>query len=209
MSRDGFRDDASVFFYLVPFIASGVYGLFLWVTSGVSATLPTSVYLSVTRDPYIFLVGSFAVLLGAIIEVNSAVPSERGSRLSSVGGTLQTVALSSFVLALLAAWYANGFLDISGMASDFIVGRFSLVFPALLVLLSYLLTAQFNLKGLRNQRMWGIVFLLLVPVAIYEIGRRQAAVGLGVAFILMVAGVAILLVRFRSREPSAPKQAKA
>ncbi len=209
MSRDGFRDDASVFLYLVPFIASGVYGLYLWVASGVSAILPTSVYLSVTRDPYIFLVGSFAVLLGAIIEVNSAAPSERSSRLSSVGGTLQTVALASLVLALLAAWYANGFLDISGMATDFIIGRFSLVFPALLVLLSYLLTAQFNLKGLSNQRVWGIVFLLLVPVAIYEIGRGQAALGLGVAFILMVAGVALLLVRFRSREPSSSKQAKA
>jgi hypothetical protein len=189
MSRRGYSDDLPALLYLVPFAASGVYGVFLWVKSGVSVLLPSSVYLSVTRDPILFTLGSLAVLLGVVLEVIWTDPLNRVGKIASVSNTLQSMALASLVLAFIADLYANGFLDISGTATDFVVGRYALVFPAMLVLLSYLLRAQFRFQSLRSPKTLGIIALLLVPASLYVLGKRQTAVGLGVAFVLLLVGL--------------------
>jgi hypothetical protein len=189
MSRRGYSDDLPALLYLVPFAASGVYGVFLWVKSGVSVLLPSSVYLSVTRDPILFTLGSLAVLLGVVLEVIWTDPLNRVGKIASVSNTLQSMALASLVLAFIADLYANGFLDISGTATDFVVGRYALVFPAMLVLLSYLLRAQFKFQSLRSPKTLGIIALLLVPASLYVLGKRQTAVGLGVAFVLLLVGL--------------------
>ncbi|MDA4124156.1 MAG: hypothetical protein OK438_01705 [Thaumarchaeota archaeon] len=193
MNNRGTRDDLSALLYLVPFLASGVYALYLWIAGGISAYLPTGVYLTVTRDPYVFVAGSLAVMLAVTLDFTSADPAERPARLNSLGNTLQSMGAASLVLALFFAWYANGFLDVSGAATDFILGRFSLVFPAALVLLSYLITARFNLASLKNPKPLGIIALLLVPVSVDLIGKRNLSVGLGTALILLIIGVVLLL----------------
>ena len=194
MSTRGRAEDFSTILYLVPFIASGVYGLVLWVQNGVSLTLPTSVYLTVTRDPYLFMLGSLSIMLGIIIEVNGTDSGTRPAKLVSLGNTLQSIAAASLILVLLSAWYANGFTDLTGMATDFIVGRYGLVFPAVLVLLSYLLSAQFNLVSLANRKVLAIVAMLLVPVSLYEIGKRDVFAGLLVSLLLLLFGLGAYLV---------------
>lgn len=193
MSSRGRYEDISTIFFLVPFIASGVYAAYLWVIAGPSLTLPTSVYLNVTRDPSLFLVGTLAVLLALIVDVWNQEPSARSQKLATESGYLQKVALASFVLALAMAWYANGFVNLSGTAQDFIVGRFSLVFPALMVLLSYLVMTPLKFGELRNSRVLGIISMLLVPAVVYELGKRNAIAGLGVAGVLLVAGLYLFL----------------
>ncbi len=42
MSGRGYSDDLTALLYLVPFAASGVYGLYLWVGAGLSALLPVT-----------------------------------------------------------------------------------------------------------------------------------------------------------------------
>ena len=192
MSRSGFADDASAILYLLPFVASGVYGLVLWVQSGVSAVLPSAVYLTVTRDPILFAVGTVSVLLGVILEVRSADQAGRQAKLNALSSTLQSIAAASLVLVLASAVYANGF-DLAGAATDFIVGRYGLVFPVMLVLFSYLVTAQFKLDSLRNPKVLAIVALLLVPVTIYELGKRQTVLGLAVSLVLLLVGLFFLL----------------
>jgi len=194
VSTRGRAEDFSTILYLVPFIASGVYGLVLWVQNGVSLTLPTSVYLTVTRDPYLFMLGSLSIMLGIIIEVNGTDSGTRPAKLVSLGNTLQSIAAASLILVLLSAWYANGFTDLTGMATDFIVGRYGLVFPAVLVLLSYLLSAQFNLVSLANRKVLAIVAMLLVPVSLYEIGKRDVFAGLLVSLLLLLFGLGAYLV---------------
>jgi hypothetical protein len=189
MSRNVAGQDVSALLYLVPFAASGVYGVILWVQSGLSATLPSNVYLSVTRDPILFALGSIAVMLGLVLDVRSTEPGSRPTKVVSLANTLQSMAAASLVLALVSALYANGF-DVGAAAGDFIVGRYGLVFPATLVLLSYLVSAQFKLESLKNPKTIGIIALLLVPVSIYEIGKRQTFIGLLVAFLLLLIGVA-------------------
>jgi len=203
VSTRGRAEDFSTILYLVPFIASGVYGLVLWVQNGISLTLPTSVYLTVTRDPYLFMLGSLSIMLGIIIEVNGTDSGARTAKLVSLGNTLQSIAAASLILVLLSAWYANGFTDLTGMATDFIVGRYGLVFPAVLVLLSYFLSAQFNLVSLANRKVLAIVAMLLVPVSLYEIGKRDVFAGLLVSLLLLLFGLGAYLVP--EKKAPAPK----
>jgi len=193
MSSRGRYEDLSTLLYLVPFIASGVYGLILWIQSGISLTLPTSVYLTVTRDPFLFILGTLSVLLGVMVEVNSTELKARRSRLQSLSGTLQSMAAASLILVLLAAWYSNGFTDLGSAATDFIIGRYGIVFPAMLVLLSYLISAQFRFASLTGRKAIALIAMLLVPVSLYEIGRRELFLGLLGAFILLLAGLGIYL----------------
>lgn len=193
MSARGRYEDLSTLLYLVPIAGGVLYALALWIQSGVSLVLPPDVYLTVTRDPILFMAGTLAVLLGLMIEVNSAGPAERPSKLASLGGTVQSIGIASLAIALLSAWYSNGFTDLGGAATDFIVGRYGIVFPAVMVLLSYLLTARFRFKSLADRKTIAIIALLLVPVSVYEIGKRQIVLGLGVAFVLILIGMLLLL----------------
>ncbi len=199
MSNKGLSQDASALLYLVPFAASGVYALYLWVLGGVSPILPATVYLKVTRDPILFVVGSLSVMLGVAIEVSSTDQAGRSAKLDTLGNTLQSIAAASLILALLSAWYANGFSDVTGAATDFIVGRFGLVFPVVMVLLSYLVTAKFNLGPLRSPMVLGIVAMLLVPVSVYAFGKRNGVLGIALGLLFLVIGLALFLMSSRKR----------
>ena len=190
--------------YLVPFVAAVVYGLALWAETGISLTLPSSVYLTVTRDPYLFMLGSLAVMLGIIVEVNGTEQQARPAKLSSLGNTMQSLAVASLILVLFFAWYANGFTDLSGMASDFIVGRYGLVFPAILLLLSYLISSQIRLAALFNRKGLALIAILLVPVPLYELGKRNVLAGLVVALLLLVGGLVLYLAP--QKKPVEPKE---
>jgi len=204
MSMRGRYEDISTLLYLVPFVGGAVYGLVLWVQNGLSLVLPTIVYLDVTRDPVFFTIASLAVFLGVIIEVNGTDLGTRPAKLASLGNTLQSMAVAALVLVLVCAFYANGFTDVSGTATDFIIGRYGLVFPAMLVLLSYLITARFNVAALGSRKGMAVIAMLLVPVSLYEIGKRQTALGLGIALVFLAIGLALYLVPERKQTP--PKQ---
>jgi hypothetical protein len=195
MSDRGYSEDASALLYLVPFAASGVYLLYLWFKAGVSAVVPSSAYLTVTRDPYLFMASSLAVMLGLAIDVGSAGTEGRPAKLASAGDLLQQMAAAVLVLALFFSWYSNGFTDISGAATDFIVGRYGLVFPAVLFLLSYLITARFSFESLRRPYVLGILAMLLVPVSLFELGKRNVVLGLLVSLALLAVGLALFLMK--------------
>ena len=203
MSRSGNAGDISALLYIVPFVASGLYGLVLWIQSGISSILPSNVYLTVTRDPILFAIGTLAVLGGVVIDVRSSPPQERPATLSSLSNTLQSLAAASLILVLICAVYANGFTDLSSAATDFIVGRYGLVFPVMLVLLSYLVSAKFQIESLFSSKVLAIIALLLVPVSLYEIGKRETSVGLAIALALMIVGVFLFV-----RKPRPQKQEK-
>ena len=166
--------------------------------------LPSSVYLTVTRDPILFIGASLAVMLGVIIEVNGTEPAARPAKLASLGGTLQSIAIASLVVVVISALYANGFTDTTGAATDFIIGRYGIVFPATLVLLSYLITVQYKLPGVTRRQILAAIALFLVPASLYEIGRRQTALGVSISFVLLVAGLALYL--FPERKLPPPKK---
>ena len=185
-------DDVSALLYLVPFVATGAYAIYLWVSAGISAILPSSVYLAVTRDPILFALGTFALLVGMVVDVRGADPAGRRAKMVSLGSMLQSMAAFSLFAVVVSALYANGG-DLSGAADSILVGRFGLVFPAMLVLLSYLASADFGIGSLRLPRSMGAVAMLLVPAVLYEVGRRQIWAGLGAAVILLAVGLFLFL----------------
>ncbi|MDG6909342.1 MAG: hypothetical protein JRN08_03140 [Nitrososphaerota archaeon] len=205
MSGRAHYEDLTTLLYMVPFVGAIGYAIVLWAENGASALLPTSVYLEVTRDPILFTVGTLAILLGVMIEVNSTDAAGRRAKLTSLGGTVQTMAIASLVIVLLSALYANGFTNIGGAASDFVVGRYGLVFPAVMVLFSYLLTANFRLGALADRRAMGLVAMLLVPLSVYEIGKRQVVAGMAIALVLIVLGMYLFLAPVK-KEPSSKEE---
>ena len=204
MSVRGRSEDLATLLYLVPFVAGIVYGLVLWIQEGISLLLPTSVFLTVTRDPYLFTVGSLAIAAAVVVELNGAEPRARPAKLVSLGSTPQSIAAASLVFVLICAFYANGFTDATGAVTDFIVGKYGLVFPALLVLFSYLVTAQFRFAALGNRRVLATIAMLLVPASLYEIGKRETVLGLLIALFFLLAGLALYLMP--ERKPKAQGQ---
>ena len=186
-------EDITALLYLVPFVGAVGYAIVLWAQSGASFLLPTSVYLTVTRDPVLFMVASLSILLGIMVEVNGTEPAGRQAKLASLGRTMQSIAIASLAMVLLSAWYANGFIDLAGAGTDFIVGRDGLVFPAVMVLLSYLLSVSFRLRSLADRKALAAIAMLLVPVTLYEVGKRQIVAGLATSLVLLLAGLFLFL----------------
>ncbi len=204
MSSRGRSEDIATLLYIAPFAAAFVYALVLWVQEGISLVLPTTVYLTVTRDPYLFIGASIAIMLGVVIEVSGTEPGARPAKLISLGNTLQSIAVAALVLVLISALYTNAFTDLGGAATDFLVGRYGVVFPALLVLFSYLVTAQFRLESLMSRKVLAVVALLLVPASLYEIGKRQTVIGIFIALFFLLVGIGLFLVPEKKKQ--VPKQ---
>ena len=187
MSSRGRYEDIATLLYIVPFAVSAVYGLTVWLEQGISALLPSEVYLAVTRSPEVFVIGSLAVFVGVVMELRETEPVQRGAKVGSLGTTLQVIAGVSFFFALAGAVYANG-ANVAGAAGDLMGGKYDLIFPAIMILMSYLITVPLQFSALARKKTLAIVLLLLVPVSIYEVGKRQIYVGLGLAFALLVVG---------------------
>jgi hypothetical protein len=186
------RGDIALFLYAAPFILNFVWALYLWSETGLSRTLPQLVFLEVTQNPYLFLAGFAAVALAAVIDFNSEPPERRKSALSTLSKRLQAIAFLSVVLALVSAWYAANF-NIGGTFFNLLDGRYPLVFPALLVFLSFIILPSVRLQGANVRNLFVVVLLVASPVAIHELGKRNTVSGLGVGLILILAAALLLL----------------
>jgi hypothetical protein len=186
------RGDIALFLYAAPFILNFVWALYLWSGTGLSRILPQLVFLEVTQNPYLFLAGFAAVALAALIDFNSEPQERKKSALSTLSKRLQAIAFLSVVLALVSAWYAADF-NIGGTFFNLLDGRYPLVFPALLVFLSFIILPSVRLQGANARNLLVVVFLVASPVAIHELGKRNTVAGLGVGLILILAAVFLLL----------------
>ncbi len=204
MTRYETYADIAFLLYLVPFIVSGAYAMVLWTQTGLSETIPQSAYLEVTENPDVFLIGLFAVLLAAMLEVAGRDAGGRRAELFSLSKRLQSVALVSFVLSLLMAWYTAGFSgNLSAFVLTFLAGRYAAVFPALLVLFSFMILPTFTLQRRHVRSLAGVISLVAVPAAMYEIGRRNIGAGYLVAVILLALGIFLIAMRRPSKtEPA-------
>jgi hypothetical protein len=184
--------DVALLLYVAPFILNFVYALYLWSVVGFSAVLPQLVYLEVTQNPYIFLAGFAAVALAVLIDFNEEPPTARKGALLKLSGRLQGIALISIVLALITAWYAASG-DVGNALFNVLDGRYPLVFPALLVLFSFLILPAVKMQGANLRNLLVIVLLVASPAALYELGKRNTFAGLGVGLVLLLVAAFLLL----------------
>ena len=194
------KQDLPFLLFLVPFAASGIYAIFLWVTTGISATLPSSVFLQVTENPYIFLVGFLAVIAGVTLDVLQEEPAKRRAALLHESSTLQKLALVTLVLGAVCALYAGKF-DVGTAAGYIAEGRYAIVFPALLVLFSFLFLPTLTMKTSQVRNVVVVVLLLAVPLSVDELGKRNFFAGMAVGLVL----VAIALYLYLSTRNSSGK----
>ena len=195
MSRNeyGKYGDVALLLYAAPFILNFVYALYLWAGAGFSSILPQLVYVEVSQNPFVFLIGFGAIALAAVLDFNDEAPENRRAGLAKLSARLQVIAVASIVLSLLAALYAADF-DPSTMVYNLLDGRYPLVFPALLVFLSFLILPSFRVQGANLRNGLIIALLIISPLSLYELGKHNTAAGLGVGLILLLVA-AYLLVR--------------
>lgn len=196
--KEGYGD-LSFALFLVPFVASAVYALVLWTQSGATILLPERVYLAVTKDPYLFIAGFTSVMLASIIEITSEAPEQRGAKVAALSRRIQSLAILSLVFSLLAAWYATGFVHIGNALFDLLDGRFSTLFPALLILFSFIVLPAVRLRAEQLTMLATVLCLLAVPAVIYEVGKRSISLGLGIALVLVAAAIFLTVLPRRSQ----------
>jgi len=192
MKTSDSREDVPFILFLVPFAVPGVYAIYLWAQAGLSATLPQTVFLQVTENPYVFLIGFAAVIFGAVMDVLRAEPALRRAKVLEESTTIQKIAVIALVLGALSAWYAAGF-DPGTAASNVLQGRYVVVFPALLIVFSFVMLPAVSIRKDQTNNVLIAVLLLAIPLAIDEVGKRSFFGGMGIGIVLLVAAVYLYL----------------
>jgi hypothetical protein len=186
---------------MFPFIASFIYALVIWVPEGLSAVIPLGVYLQVTKDPYLFLLGSLAVCFAVIIEIYASPSENRKRLLYSNSRQIQFLAIISIFLALLSAWSASFFsLDISEIFLVLLNGRYTIIFPLVLFMLSLLINPaiQFDFLSLSNFiRYISVILIISSPLVLFILWRLQSEwiIIISSSLILLLLGLSILVYR--------------
>jgi hypothetical protein len=178
--------------FLVPFAVSGLYAILLWVQTGVSATLPQTVFLQVTESSYVFLIGFIAVIAGVVMDVVYTDPQLRRAKLMQESTTIQIIAVTALVLGILSAWYSAGF-DLGTAATNVLSGRYVIIFPALLVIFSFLMLPAVNIRKDQTNIVLIAVLLLAIPLAVDEVGKHSFFSGMLLGLALLVAALYLYL----------------
>jgi hypothetical protein len=184
--------DVALLLYAAPFILNFVYALYVWSGVGLSAVMPQIVYLEVTQSPYIFLAGFAAVALAVVLDFDAEPSNARKGATATLSRRLQLIALVSVFLAFISAWYSAGG-DLGTGVLNMVDGRYPLVFPAVLVLFSFLILPSVKLQGANSKNLAVILLLIASPAALYEVGKRDSVAGLGVGLALVLVAAYLLV----------------
>lgn len=189
---EGRNGDVALFLYTAPFILNFLYALYVWSGVGFSSILPQLVYVEVSQSPYIFLLGFGAVLLASVLDFDSEPSGSKRAGVLALSRRLQTLALAAIILSFVAALYsASG--SVPAAVLDMLDGRFPLVFPALILFFSFVILPSVKLQGANMKNLAVVVLLIASPVALYELGKRETAAGLGVSLIFVLLAAYLLV----------------
>ncbi len=201
MSASQNREDIPFLLFLVPFAVSGLYAIVLWAQTGISSTLPQTVFLQVAESPYVFLVGFVAVVFGAILDVIYTEPARRRAKVVQESSTLQKLALVALVLGVLSAWYAAGF-DLGTAATNVLNGRYVVVFPALVILFSFLMLPSVTIRKDQARNVVTILLLLGLPLVLDEVGKVSFFGGMGLAIVMLAVALYLYLAKPGEAKPA-------
>ena len=192
-------ENISFILYLVPLISSTIYAISLWTSEGLSSTLPETVYLSVTKDPYLFLISFLAICCAVLIEVFGSSKESRLNRIKENSRQLQVLAVISFSAAVLSVWSTIGYsFNISGILPVLLEGKYALLFPIMLFTLAFLLNTslKFNLLSFNNfMQNASIILMISSPLIFYGLWRIHVPWEgiISITFITLIAGIALLI----------------
>ncbi len=183
-------EDAALILYLIPILLNGGYGLWKWVTGGADLAALQQIYINLTREPVVFLAGLIAVCLAVVLDARYLSPIE------DVDRRVTRLAVFCFITALIIALISTGFNLSSGLTL-FLQGRYALIFPALLMVLSFLFrvrgVSSTSLKGVR--RWLSLLLLLISPLSLYLLWRLGVVwyAVFAVPLLLVIASLALMI----------------
>jgi len=159
-------EDAAFILYITPILINGGYGLWSWVTGGADLAALQQVYTSLTREPVIFLAGLIAVCLAVLLDARYLNPLE------DVDRRVTRLAVFCFITALIIALISTEF-NLSRGLTIFLQGRYALIFPALLMVLSFLFRIRrLSSTSFKSVRRWlSLLLLLISPLTLYLLWR--------------------------------------
>lgn len=183
MNKGEFSEDLAFLLFAVPFAGTGILALVSWAPSGISLFLPRSVYLSVTKDPLVFLLGFTAILLSLIIEIYGSDPETRMGKVQETANRMEKLAIVSLILAALFAWSATGFSsDLVKPAALLVEGRYAVIFPTSLLLTAraLVLTVESRLEKGVVKEVISVLALAASPIMLLVLLNTSGDVGLAV-----------------------------
>jgi hypothetical protein len=194
-SRDS-AEDIVFFLYLVPIVASIIYGVYEWAVTAKSSTMPPTAYLIVSKSPELFILALVAICGAIIIDVHSASLSERNAVIQTNTLRLQVLAVAVLVISFAAALSTADY-NFGNAASFFVNGRYALIFAFFLIGLSILLIPKQvfgNIRLTSVPELVGLILLVAAPVIFYG-GLKvhlSFAASAGGALIVAILGIFLL-----------------
>lgn len=182
-------EDTSLILYAMPFILSGLFSLFLWKGyQGSVGFPPREVYFLTTKNPILFVLGLVSVCLAAIIEVWSKSEGKE-EILILISTKLRVVSYISLFFAFLFAFTADASPSINSAIGNLLEGKFAIIFPLFLMILSYLIL-PLNILSIKENYSQVIVltFLLLSPLSLYALWSLKFAwsITIGISGTLLI-----------------------
>ncbi|HXQ92520.1 MAG TPA: hypothetical protein VN739_05895, partial [Nitrososphaerales archaeon] len=176
-----------------------IYGVYEWVVTAKTSTMPSTAYLVVSKSPYLFLISVVAICLALILEVRSANLPERTGVVQANTTRLQILAVVVLIVSFLAALSTASY-DFGTAFSFFVNGRYALIYAFFLIGISLLLSPKQVLGNIRLASIPDVLGLLLIvvsPVLFYgglkvHLGFTASSIGALlvaiIGFVLLIAG---------------------
>ncbi len=194
-------EDAAFFLFLVPIVASIVYGVYEWYMIGRgSYSMPNDAYLIVSKDPYLFILSLAAVCAAIVIEVRSSTPGERANVVSAIVAKLQGLAIVVLIISFAAGLSVAGYGDVAGGLANFLTGRFALIYAFFLLVISILISSRQFLRSVGAAFITEFIGLLLIglsPVVLYGGYKVHLSFTISIIAALGVLTIGLLLLASR------------
>ena len=196
MPSKDFGEDVAFFLYLVPIVASIVYGAYEWAITAKTSAMPSTAYLVVSKSPYLFLLSLVAVCGAIVVELAYSDITERNSIVQANTLRLQVLAVIVLIISLAAAISAGGYNLANGI-SFFVNGRYALIYAFFLIGISLLLAPKQvlgNAKRSSLPEVVGLILLVLSPIIFYGGVKIHLpySISLGAAVLAAVVGLVLL-----------------
>ncbi|MCP8304799.1 MAG: hypothetical protein H3Z50_04955 [archaeon] len=205
MDKVGMSEDLSFLLYLSPIFINGAYALYLWISKGITSSLPPDVYLAVTESIVIFLAGVLAVCVAVVIDVWVIPRDLRVKKIEENTIRMRNLAFIYFILSLISAWSAVGYsLNPSSIFDIYLKGQYALLYPVFLFGLSFALTPSIkDIFKVPTILFEVIPFALIIssPLLLYILWRSHSStiVIFSIPLLIFIAGVALFLYSLRKK----------
>jgi len=192
-------ENLSFLLYLMPIVMTTAYTLVLWASKGLTLNIPLDIYLSITKNPYLFLLGLTSVSLAVLVDVYGSSKEKRYSKLQENHRQIQILATICLISVVFCLWNVIGFSINSKFIQILLEGKYSLLFPLSLFIQSLLINPSLETKIKPKSLIENFSIILIVgsPIILYILWRFNLSwlVTVSIATLCLAAGSFLLFLR--------------